>query len=174
MKSSESIIELSKALNACQPKIENASKNAVNPHFKKTYADLGGILAEIKPIIAEAGLSFMQHPGMDNGLATVETIVMHTSGEWISSVAATPIVKTDPQGIGAAITYLRRYSLSAIFGLTQEDDDGNSHRNDSPKTATGYTLDQNAQGWISAAQKDPEVLNQIADPGYREFIKSKL
>jgi hypothetical protein len=57
-------------------------------------------------------------------MVTVETVLMHSSGEWMSSVAAAPLSKPDAQGVGSAITYLRRYSLAAIAGIAQEDDDG--------------------------------------------------
>ena len=74
----------------------------------------------------------MQMPSFENGVVSVETIVMHVSGEWISSISASPIAKSNPQGVGDAITYLRRYSLAAIFGLAQKDDDGNSNSEGSP------------------------------------------
>ena len=62
-------------------------------------------------------------PSFDGGIASVETLLMHTSGEWISNTCSAPVSKNDAQGVGSAITYLRRYSLAAFAGIAQEDDD---------------------------------------------------
>jgi hypothetical protein len=59
-------------------------------------------------------------------VVTVETVLAHKSGEWMRGTSAAPVVKADPQGVGSAITYLRRYSLAAVCGIAQEDDDGNA------------------------------------------------
>lgn len=126
MNKSESIGALSKALSIAQSKIENASKNAANPHFKSKYADLAEVLNTMRPVFAECGLSFVQFPTFDSGVAHVETILMHESGEWLSSVSSAPVSKQDAQGVGSATTYLRRYSLAAMAGIAQEDDDANS------------------------------------------------
>ena len=73
------------------------------------------------------GLSYMQFPiSKYDGFSGVETIIMHISGEWISSVLTLPLAKRDPQGAGSAITYARRYSLQSACGLPSEDDDGNA------------------------------------------------
>ena len=128
MNKSESISEIAKALCAAQGEITNATKSSENPFFRSKYADLSEVLNCIKPVIVKHGLSFTQMPGYIDGIVSVETMVLHTSGEWISSKCESPAPKLDPQGIGSAITYLRRYSLSAVFGLTQADDDGNSQQ----------------------------------------------
>lgn len=126
MNKSDSIGELAKALATAQGEIENASKNAKNPHFKSNYADLAEVINTVRPIMSKHGISISQFPAFDSGLASVETIVMHHSGEWMSGISSAPVGKQDAQGVGSAITYLRRYSLAAIAGIAQEDDDGNS------------------------------------------------
>ena len=88
----------------------------------------------------------MQMPSFENGVVSVETIVMHESGEWISSISSSPISKSNPQGVGDAITYLRRYSLAAIFGLAQKDDDGNSNSESSPQKPANKSAQSNKQG----------------------------
>lgn len=130
MNKSESIASLAKSLAAAQGKIENASKNAENPAFKRgnktsTYADLAEVLNTIREVFSSVGLSYVQFPSFDSGIASVETILMHESGEWVSSVASAPVSKQDAQGVGSAVTYLRRYSLAAMAGIAQEDDDAN-------------------------------------------------
>lgn len=126
MQKSESICALSKALVQAISEMENASKNAVNPHFKSKYADLAEVIATTKPTLKKYGLAVAQFPSFENGLVGVETIILHDSGEWLCGLASSPIQKLDPQAVGSAITYLRRYSLAAVCGLTQEDDDGNA------------------------------------------------
>ena len=125
MKMSESIKELAAALAAAQLEIENASKNSKNDHFKNRYADLAEVLNTARPVLAKHGLSVAQFPSLEANVVSVETILMHTSGEWISNVASAPLSKPDAQGVGSATTYLRRYSLAALAGIAQEDDDGN-------------------------------------------------
>ena len=125
MNKSESIAALAKAMAAAQGEIENASKNTVNGHFKNRYADLAEVLNTIREPLSKRGLSFVQFPSFSDGVAHVETMLMHESGEWISSVASAPVSKHDAQGVGSAVTYLRRYSAAAMAGIAQEDDDGN-------------------------------------------------
>ena len=118
--------ELFAALSKAQGEIENASKNAANPHFKSKYADLAEILNTTRPVFAKHGLSLSQFPGFDGSLASVTTLVGHASGGYISAVASCVPAKTDAQGIGSATTYLRRYGAAAAAGIAQEDDDGNA------------------------------------------------
>ena len=125
MNKTDSIAELAKALAKAQGEIENASKNAANPHFKSKYADLAEVLNTVRPVFSSHGLSVLQMPSFDGGIASVETMLMHTSGEWISNTCSAPVSKNDAQGVGSAITYLRRYSLAAFAGIAQEDDDAN-------------------------------------------------
>ena len=126
MNKSESIASLGKALAKAQGEVENASKASVNPHFKSKYADLAEVLNTVRPVFASCGLSFVQMPSFLDGVVSVETMLVHESGEWISETASSPITKQDAQGVGSAITYLRRYSLAAFAGIAQEDDDANA------------------------------------------------
>jgi len=126
MLKSEQINELSAALAKAQSEIENASKTSSNPHFKSKYADLAEILNTVRPVFSAHGLAIVQMPSFESGVAHVETLLTHSSGQWISNVCSAPVGKQDAQGVGSAITYLRRYSLAAFAGVAQEDDDGNS------------------------------------------------
>ena len=133
MNKSDSIKELAAALAAAQAEIENAGKNASNPHFKSKYADLAEVLNTVRPVLARHKLSVAQFPSLADGMASVETILMHASGEWISGIASAPLSKPDAQGVGSATTYLRRYSLAALAGVAQEDDDGNGAMRQNPQ-----------------------------------------
>ncbi len=128
MRKSETIIELSKAFAKMQMELEQPLKNANNPFFKSKYVPLENVVDSITRASSKHGLSFTQFPSSDeNGNVTVGTMVMHESGEWIEydPICLKP-VKNDPQAVGSAITYAKRYALSAIFGITSDnDDDGN-------------------------------------------------
>jgi hypothetical protein len=122
--------ELFAAMAKAQGVIENASKNAANPHFRSKYADLAEVLNTIREPLAANGLSLSQHPSFDGALVSVTTIIAHASGGWISSVAYCVPAKSDAQAIGSATTYLRRYAAAAVAGIAQEDDDGNAAAHD--------------------------------------------
>jgi hypothetical protein len=126
MNKSESIKELATALNKAQAEMSGAKKKETNPFFKKKYADMNSVVDAVRVPFCDNGLSYSQFPLFENGCVGVETILMHESGEWISSVLMLPMVKQDPQAAGSAITYARRYSLQSIAGIPSEDDDGNS------------------------------------------------
>lgn len=124
MEKSESIKELATALCSFQSEVEKIKKTEMNPFFKSAYASLANILDVIREPLTSNGLSFVQFPKGRYGL---ETMLMHTSGEWISESYEMEPSKHDPQGAGSVITYQRRYALGAILGLNIDiDDDGNS------------------------------------------------
>ena len=135
MQKSESIAALAAALAKAQGEMENAGKNSVNPHFKSRYADLAEILNTVRPVLSKHGLAVTQFPAFEGNLAHVETILTHASGEWMSGTCSAPVQKSDPQGVGSALTYLRRYSLAAVCGLAQEDDDGHTASRPKPGPA---------------------------------------
>ena len=128
MKHSESIAALAGALAKAQLQIEPASKNATNPHFRSHYADLASIWDACRGPLNTNGLSIVQFPcDGEVGRTGLCTMLLHSSGEYISEVVTTRSQKDDPQGLGSALTYLRRYALAAVVGVTAtEDDDGNA------------------------------------------------
>jgi hypothetical protein len=124
METSTSIKEISKALFQFQGKLNKVTKSAINPHFKKTYADLNSILDACYPVLQECGLMVTQHP---HGNDLVTTLIHAESGEYFQSFC--PIKskdETNPQAMGSGITYARRYALQSILCLSAEDDDGNA------------------------------------------------
>lgn len=116
--------ELFAALATAQGEIENATKGSINPHFRSKYADLAEVLNTIRPVFSKHGLSFIQSTAFDGAMVHVHSVLAHASGGLVSSTASCVPAKTDAQGIGAATTYLRRYSAAAMGGIAQEDDDG--------------------------------------------------
>ncbi|OEU74296.1 MAG: hypothetical protein BA864_10250 [Desulfuromonadales bacterium C00003093] len=126
MNKSESIVELAKALCKAQNEMGGAAKSSSNPFFKSNYSALPEVIKAIKQPFADHGLSYVQFPIEDNGRVGVETILMHSSGEWMSNKFTVQLTKQDAQGAGSAITYCRRYGLQAVAGIPSEDDDGNA------------------------------------------------
>ena len=126
MNKSESIIELAKALSNLQGKMVAVKKDAINPFYKSKYATLDTIWEAIRKPLSENGLSIVQTMNLVGDKSILETTLYHISGEWISGTQLVNPVKDDPQSLGSAISYARRYSLSAILGIvTDEDDDAN-------------------------------------------------
>ena len=140
MRKSESIVELSKALAKFQEEVKQPLKDKNNPFFKSKYVPLENVVEAITDVAPKNGLSFVQWALNDeNGRVGVATMLMHESGEWIEFDAVhMKADKETAQGAGALISYLKRYSLSAVFGITSDqDDDGNgASGNKAPKSAT--------------------------------------
>ena len=143
MERSDSIKEIASALNKAQADMTGAKKAKDNPFFKSKYADLGAVINALKTPFADNGLSFSQFPMSEDGKAGVETMLMHVSGEWFLSRLLLPIKKNDPQGVGDAVTYARRYSLQSMAGIPAEDDDGNSNTNNAKPKAKAQTINEN-------------------------------
>jgi len=141
MQKSETIGELGVALVKVQGQLQPASKNSRNPFFNSDYADLNSVWSACRSLLADAGLSIVQtptNPPADYGAHAVSltTMLVHVSGEWIMDTVTAPLTKSDAQGVGSALTYLRRYGLAAMVGIvTGDDDDGNisSGRNRKPE-----------------------------------------
>ncbi|MDQ3748024.1 MAG: ERF family protein [Acidobacteriota bacterium] len=127
MNHSTSIGALAKALSIVQGKLQPAIKDAKNPFFKSSYSSLNSVWDSCRALLSENGLSVAQlNQTAENGVI-IETVLMHESGEWISGEMFLPLAKHDPQGVGSATSYGRRYGLAAIVGIvTDDDDDGNA------------------------------------------------
>jgi hypothetical protein len=125
MQKSETIAALAAALAKAQGEMDSAKKDSENPFFKSNYADLSSVWAAIRAPLSKHGLCVIQSINMDNGTPRLITMLAHSSGEWVASHLPINPVKNDPQGIGSAITYMRRYAVSALVGVAaEEDDDG--------------------------------------------------
>jgi hypothetical protein len=129
MTRSESIKELAAALAAAQAQIEGASKDKINPAFKSRYADLASVWEACRIPLSKNGLAVVQLPSADGQKVVVTTLLAHRSGEWISDELTITATGSTPQAIGSAITYARRYALSAMVGVAPDDDsDGRSQQ----------------------------------------------
>jgi hypothetical protein len=135
MNKSESIKELATALCKAQGEMKFAVKDAANPFFKSRYADLASVIEAVKLPFANNGISFVQGTDFEDTAVIIETMLMHSSGEWLSSRLKMQPVKNDPQSVGSAITYGKRYGLQAIAGVPSDDDDGNAATHQSAPAA---------------------------------------
>ena len=114
------------AIAQAQGEVENATKSATNPHFKSRYADLAEVLNTVRPTFARHGLAIVQSVSTEQQLVTVATTIAHKEGGFVTSSLSCPAPTAKVQDLGSIVTYLRRYSLSAMAGISQEDDDGNA------------------------------------------------
>ncbi len=121
---SEHINELASALCKAQMEIEGAKTDSANAYFKSKYADLHTCWMACRDQLTKNGLCVVQTTDHEGDKSYLITTLMHTSGQWIKGKMVIPQVKPGPQELGSCISYCRRYSLSAMVGLSQYDDDG--------------------------------------------------
>jgi len=124
METSEQINEIAEALAKAQGKIGHAHKDSNNPFFKSKYADLSSVIDASRQALVENGISVIQSPEVGGEAVSVTTRIMHSSGQWIESTISAQPKDATPQGIGSAVTYLRRYGYSSMIGIAASDDDG--------------------------------------------------
>lgn len=127
---SPDITKLAKALLSVQTQLQPALKDAENPFTKSHYATLNSVMEACRDALLTNGIWMTQYPvpapeHLGAGHLGLMTKLTHAeSGQWQSSLAAVPLPKNDPQGMGIAMTYTRRYALCAMLGIVTEDDDG--------------------------------------------------
>jgi len=160
-------------LHALQSEVGAITKNATNPFFKSKYFDINGLIEHIHPLLEKHGIVIMQPLTHIGGKPAIRTIVADkASDERIEDVTPLPMID-DPQKMGAAITYYRRYALQSFLLLGAEDDDGNSAKPEKPtaeqlkeveklqfllgvKDAKKPSTAQQADQWIKAYNKKLE------------------
>lgn len=181
MEKSESIAKISSAIVKAQHLIGGARKNAVNPHLKNKYANLESVWEAISPAMESSKLAAIQSPQpSDDGKLHLETMIIHESGEFISGTLVIPLPKQDPQGYGSALTYARRYHLSAMLGVIQDDDDAQAASKGSASLAADEIMacknvDDLKKAFESAYAKfkdDPASIRVITDA--KDKRKSQL
>ena len=128
---SDNITDLAKALLIVQRTVRPIAKDAENPFTKSWYASLNSVMDACRDALIENGIWLCQYPvpvEQPNSLGLVTKLTHAESGQWQSSLAVIPLPKADPQGMGSAMTYARRYALTAMLGMVTEDDDGEGAR----------------------------------------------
>ena len=124
---SPTIGKLADALSKAQASMQNADKDRVNPFFGRSYATLSSVWEACREALSANGLSVMQPVTSQGKAVTVTTLLAHASGEWVRADLTVDAKDASAQSVGSATTYGRRYGLSAMVGVAQEeDDDGNA------------------------------------------------
>ena len=165
-KSSEQTNEISAALAKAQGAINNPGKAAINPHFNSHYADLSGGINAIREGMSTNGIAVIQATRVEGDVLMLDTRLAHSSGQWIECEYPVCKFPIQPQIMGAAVTYARRYSLFGIVGIAGEDDDGN--------TANAAKVDApQAKAFITAedAEELDTLLSELDEKVQEGFMK---
>jgi len=133
MDKSNELDKLFQALSKAQSEMDSAVKDSNNPFYKQKFANLESCINASRPSLTRNGLAVIQTLGKENECHFLDTMLAHSSGQFITSRLYLEIEKGDRgkalmQNLGTAITYARRYAYVSIIGLNQEDDDGHSLR----------------------------------------------
>jgi len=180
MSTSQSIKEIALALSAAQAEMKPAEMNATNPFLKNRYADLGAIMKVARDPLAKNGLSFTQLVGGHEGMVNLETILMHKSGEWISTIVTVPLATSEKgrnlaQEIGAMITYLKRYSLASILGIfSEEDTDGAAKKESKQETKKDQPPAGNGNGKVPMTLEEAMKVQSSEGKNYGDIDTATL
>lgn len=158
------IAKLAAALAKAQGQIEGAKKDRKNDHFRSKYADLASCWDACREPLSSNGLSVVQFPCPSlPGHVGLRTLLLHESGEMIEDVFHMPVKDaTNPQAVGSALTYARRYALCSVVGIAPEEDDGN---------AAAGTIQKPA---ATRASYDPNQVNKAAKELEKQFETGDL
>lgn len=177
MKLSENFDKILPALHKARSQFVKVKKDRQNTHLKNKYATLDSVLDAITPALTDNSLMVMQDGERIESTMRVETTVIHVSGQWAKFYFDIPIVKNDPQGVGSAFTYGRRYALAAAFGLSQADDDAQI----AVKSAQDWKRDldkcesvDDLQSVLRDAWKSSDKANQVIIKEHYEKRKAEI
>lgn len=169
MKLSEKFDEVLPALHKARSMFVKVKKDKQNTHLKNRYATLDSVLDAITPALTDNSLMLMQDmiESEAPNRIKVETTVIHVSGQWVKFYAELPIVKNDPQGVGSAFTYARRYAAAAAFGLSQADDDAQI----AVKSAQDWKRDIDKCEDLESLQRVLKQAWSACDPASKQVVK---
>jgi hypothetical protein len=169
IRTSEQTNEISAALAKAQGAINNPGKGAKNPHFNSHYADLSGGINAIREGLSANGIAYLQGPRVDGEVLMLDTRLTHSSGQWIECEYPVCKFPAQPQIMGSAMTYARRYSLFSLVGIAGEDDDGNAASKaeiSAPPPMEFINSDQTEELSVLL-----EELGEEVEKGFRKFFK---
>lgn len=142
MQTSEQFQDIAAALAKAQGEMGGAMKDSANPFFKSKYADLASVWDACRGPLASNGIAIIQSPEVTELRVSVETLMVHTSGQWFKNVLSCAVGDDKPQTIGSATTYLRRYALQSFAGVAPEDDDGEAAQGRQKQQAAPQSIQQ--------------------------------
>jgi len=155
MLKSDSIVKIMPALVKAQSEMSQPKKDSANPFYKSKYADLSSILEACQPALNANDICIIQPITRENDKSMVETLLYHSSGEFIGCLTEIKNTKpNDPQAEGSGITYARRYGLQSLLGLSAVDDDGNKASNLTPENKPSYKSSQTKEQFKSEVKND--------------------
>ena len=165
MRTSETIVEISKSLIKVQAEIQNPPKTKINPHFKNSYVDLSDGLDMVRKILVKHDIVLIQGADVTpNGDMVLDTRLLHKSGEWIESTYLVTHAQTAQQ-MGSSMTYARRYALFPMLGIAGEDDD------DGNAAQEGHVP---ARSGAKAPAAKAKANGKMATPGFSPDDSSKV
>lgn len=155
MEKSPTFTKLAQSLAVFQLKVDKIKKDATNPFFKSKYASLSNIQDAISIPLNESGLVYSQMPCGVNELTTM--LIHAESGEYFQSTYTMTVAKqNDPQAVGSAITYAKRYALVATLGLNIDDDDDANAATKAPE----FVSTTHDKPWLNKFEKDKVTLTK--------------
>jgi len=183
---SDALEELMNALSVAQGQFKAVPKNGYNPHLKNKYATLDDVIETIREPLANNGLSYMQLLSNENGSPSLITILGHKSGQWISSSIIIDVMSgnraiNSMQALGASLTYMKRYALSALLGISSDEDtDAEGAVTDSQRQSSTRRKPQTKKKELKVEDAsfmmayDYANKNGIDMPGYITYIGEML
>ena len=173
MQKSESIKNIGAALGQFRRLVEKIKKDSTNPFFKSAYCSLPHLLDSIQTALSGSGLEVTQFPS-DKGLSTL--LIHPESGEWIESEYQIMPVRNDPQSLGSAITYARRYALASALCLNiMEDDDGNASSQQEVNGKKSLAAESNTElPWLNEGTKDFDIAVEALASGKTTIANIKI
>ena len=178
MKRSESIINLTVALAQAQGAFKPAIKSGANTHLNSRYATLDDVIAAVREPLCKNGLSFIQPLTGDGEEYLLETILFHESGEWICCESVIPSSAgnrgvNELQAFGSSLTYMRRYALTSLLGISSDEDkDGNGSKPEQKKTPTKKAPEKQKPPETQAPKPDlPHWIDRVTEDG-RPIVKA--
>lgn len=172
---SESIKELAAALAKAQGQLKPAIKDSENPHFKSKYADLGAVWEACRKPLSDNGLSIVQMPtdSSEPGRVALTTMLLHTSGEYLISTCSSRLQQDSAQGVGSALTYLRRYALAAMVGIVADiDDDGNAASQPAQQQQRAQAANGNGHGGKASDAQVKKLFALWKEQGYEGTLQT--
>lgn len=166
MKNSETLTKIAPALVKAQSEMSNAIKDSTNPFFKSKYADLNSVREAVLPVLNKHGITALQPTVYEDGKPFVQTLLLHESGEYISSLTEIICNKVnDAQSHGSGVTYARRYGLQSMCNIGSDDDDGNSASQHVKKEAPKkILLEKDSDNWnkvVEALKTGKGTIEQV-------------
>lgn len=178
IRQSDTIGAIAGALAKAQAEMKSAKKNQDNPYFKSVYADLASCYEACREPLTKNGIAVFQgiEDSIDGESVTLNTMLLHSSGEWLSSSLRMPLLKKDPQAVGSVITYARRYGLCAAIGLASEDDDaeGGMARPASPPVPKSQSGPRTASSAPSKTQQTKSPNATAKTPTAKDLLIKRL